>query len=214
MTDQQLAQIVWEYLRYERPLQKADVIIGLGSHDTRTAEWCAKLYEEGWAPLVVFCGDRGKLTAHIERSEADRYAEIAIRHGVPDGDIIRETTSRNTGENIVNTYHLLRERDITPKRTILVTKPYMLRRAYATCMKQWPADDVPEVICSALNKGLVEYGEGLEKLGDTIALMLGVLQRIREYPNYGFQIEQEIPDNVWTAYEELIRRGYDEHIIQ
>ena len=211
MTDIQLAQIIWEYVRCEHPLEKADVIIGLGSHDLQTAKWCAKLYNDGWAPSIVFCGGRGRLTEDLVGQEADRYAEVALKMGVPETAIMRDVSSTNTGENIVNAYRILHDREITPSKIILVTKPYMLRRAYATFMKQWPDSTKPQVICSAIDKNLEEYGEGIESLRDTIGIMVGDLQRIREYPKIGFQVEQHIPDEIWLAGKELIARGYDEH---
>lgn len=30
----------------------------------------------------------------------------------------------------------------------------------------------------------------------------------------GFQIPQEMPDEVWSAYEELVRLGYDKQLMQ
>jgi hypothetical protein len=44
--------------------------------------------------------------------------------------------------------------------------------------------------------------------------MVGDLQRIREYPARGFQIPQDIPDDVWDAYEQLVRAGYDRHLMK
>jgi len=44
--------------------------------------------------------------------------------------------------------------------------------------------------------------------------MVGDLQRIKVYPARGFQIEQEIPDHVWHAYEQLVHAGYDKYLIQ
>jgi len=46
-----------------------------------------------------------------------------------------------------------------------------------------------------------------------ISIMVGDLQRIREYPARGFQIPQNIPDDVWDAYNELVRAGYDRHLM-
>jgi hypothetical protein len=40
------------------------------------------------------------------------------------------------------------------------------------------------------------------------------LQRIRIYPEKGFQIPQEIPDHVWAAFEELVARGYTGHLVR
>jgi hypothetical protein len=48
---------------------------------------------------------------------------------------------------------------------------------------------------------------------DVVAIMVGDLQRIRCYPAKGFQIHQDIPDDVWRAYEELVKAGYDKYLI-
>ena len=44
--------------------------------------------------------------------------------------------------------------------------------------------------------------------------MVGDLQRIRIYPALGFQIPQEIPDDVWEAYERLVAAGYDSRLVR
>ena len=43
--------------------------------------------------------------------------------------------------------------------------------------------------------------------------MIGDLQRIRVYPERGYQIPQEIPDDVWAAFEALVAAGYDGHLV-
>jgi hypothetical protein len=43
--------------------------------------------------------------------------------------------------------------------------------------------------------------------------MVGDLQRIKIYPAKGFQVEQDIPGDVWEAYEKLLEMGFDECII-
>jgi len=40
------------------------------------------------------------------------------------------------------------------------------------------------------------------------------LQRIKAYPAKGFQIYQEIPADVWDAYEQLVSAGYDKHLMK
>jgi uncharacterized SAM-binding protein YcdF (DUF218 family) len=47
---------------------------------------------------------------------------------------------------------------------------------------------------------------------DIISIMVGDLQRIKIYPDKGFQIPQPIPDAVWAAYEALVKAGYDRHL--
>jgi hypothetical protein len=49
---------------------------------------------------------------------------------------------------------------------------------------------------------------------DVVSIMVGDLQRIRLYPQKGFQIAQDIPDDVWRAYESLVAAGYDKHLIK
>lgn len=212
-TDQQLAQIVWDYMRYEQQPEEADVIIGLGCHDIGVARHAAALYREGYAPWVVFCGATGRLTSGNISNEADWYAEEAISLGVPVANILRERRSTNTGENIVYAYGLLHEKNIPVGKAIVVHKPYMLRRDYATIMKQWPRQPRPKFIFSAEQATMTEYVEKLESFPEMVNIMIGDLQRIREYPKLGFQIEQDIPNDVWTAYEKLVRRGYTKHLL-
>jgi len=47
-----------------------------------------------------------------------------------------------------------------------------------------------------------------------VSIMVGDLQRIKIYPARGFQIEQEIPEPVWQAFELLVRAGYDKYLVQ
>jgi hypothetical protein len=46
-----------------------------------------------------------------------------------------------------------------------------------------------------------------------INAMVGDLQRIRLYPAKGFQIPQEIPEDVWAAFEKLVAWGFDKHLV-
>ena len=47
-----------------------------------------------------------------------------------------------------------------------------------------------------------------------INIMVGDLQRIKEYPAKGFQVYQEIPEQVWYAYEMLVQSGFNKHLIK
>jgi hypothetical protein len=46
-----------------------------------------------------------------------------------------------------------------------------------------------------------------------INVMLGDLQRIKYYPQYGYSIPQDIPQDVWKAFECLVALGFDEHLV-
>lgn len=47
-----------------------------------------------------------------------------------------------------------------------------------------------------------------------INVMVGDLQRIKEYPKLGYQIEQDIPEDVWKAWEGLIALGYTKYFLE
>ena len=188
----------------------------LCSHDTIVAERGARLFLERWAPLLIFSGGFGGITRQLwTEPEADRFAAIAIGMGVPERSILVENRSSNTGENVQFTRDLLFARGLDPASFILVQKPYMERRTYATFKKVWPGK--PIVVTSprlSLDEYLAGYAHQTLSADDAIAIMVGDLQRIREYPARGFQIPQPIPDDVWEAYLELVRAGYDRYLLK
>ena len=210
-----LAEKIWHYHQMKHQLEKADAILVLCSHDKKVAETGARLFLEGWAPLLIFAGGLGSITKDIwTQPEAGQFAEIAIGMGVPRDKILIENRSSNTGENIIFTKQLLAEKHIDPQRFILVQKPYMERRSFATFKKMWPEKEVivtsPRV---SFDEYLSEYANEKLSQDDVISIMVGDLQRIKLYALKGFQIHQEIPVDVWSAYEELVKAGYDQRLV-
>lgn len=207
----ELAQILWDYHHIDHTLEKSDCILALGSHDLRVAERAAALYLQGWAPLLVFSGGLGRLTQEIwSEAEADKFAAIALKKGVPREAILIENKSTNTGENILFTQKLFQEKNIDPQTFIVVQKPYMERRSYATFKKHWPDK---KLLVTSPQISLSYYPNEDISLEEVIHIMVGDLQRIRLYPEKGFQIFQEIPDDVWIAYERLVELGYNSHLV-
>ena len=206
---------VWDYLRLQHALVKADAILVLCSYDTNVAERAAELYLERWAPLLIFAGGRGAITRRLwDEAEAERFARIAVDLGVPREHILVENRSTNTGENVRFTRQLLADQGLDPQTFIVVQKPYMERRSYATFRRQWP--DKALVVTSpvvSMEEYLRAHVDHPVSPDEVISVMVGDLQRIRLYPAMGFQIEQEIPDEVWSAFQALVDAGYDEHLI-
>lgn len=133
--------------------------------------------------------------------------------GVPKDKILIENRSSNTGENILFTKQLLAEKEIDLQSFILVQKPYMERRSFATFRKLWPEKEVvvtsPQV---SFEDYLEHYASRELTKDDVISIMVGDLQRIKLYPAKGFQIYQDIPAEVWAAYEELVAAGYNQRL--
>ena len=211
-----LARTIWQYHQLNHQLSAADAILVLCSYDTSVAARGAQLFLEGWAPLLIYSGGLGSITSRLwTEPEADRFARIAIGMGVPAGKILIENTSTNTGENVRFTRRLLGERGIDPGSFILVQKPYMERRSYATFAKVWPGK--PAIVTSpqaSFEDYLAHHSNDALSRDEIISIMVGDLQRIRLYPAKGFQIEQEIPGEVWDAFEELVDAGFDTHLVR
>lgn len=209
-----LARKIWDYMHMGHMLKKADLIMVLGSIDTRVADRGAELFLAGWAPRMLFSGTgfghkekQDLLATEWVEAEADVFAKIAMKKGVPAESILIENKSRNTGENVQFCRKLLQEKGITPRTIIVVQKPYMERRTYATFKAFWPE---PDIVVTSQEISFDEYMIPREL---NINIMVGDLQRIREYPRLGFQIPQEIPADVWDAYEKLVAAGYNKHLI-
>lgn len=211
-TDEQLAETLWNYNKLGMHLERADVIIVLCSHDIQVADRGAQLFHKGWAPFIVMSGGQGELTARLfDRPEADLFAERAVSLGVPGNKIWIENRSTNTGENVAFTRSLLAERDQAVSKAIAVQKPYMERRTYATFKMVWPE---PELIVTSPQTSFHEYKSAKVSREEMIHIIVGDTQRIKLYPEMGYQIPQEIPDEVWQAYEELVKRGYSKRLIK
>jgi uncharacterized SAM-binding protein YcdF (DUF218 family) len=211
-----LAKRVWEYHRMHHELEASDAILVLCSHDKSVAERGAQLLLDGWAPLLIFSGGLGAITKGLwSEPEADQFARIALQLGVPAEKILVENRSTNTGENVLFTKDLLREKGVDPQRFILVQKPYMERRSYATFRQFWPEKHAivtsPQV---TFEEYLNKYSNESLSKDDVIGIMVGDLQRIRIYPSKGFQIPQEIPAEVWSAFEQLVAAGYDKYLVR
>lgn len=139
-------------------------------------------------------------------SSESRVAECASR-------ILLEDKSTNTGDNIRFTEQLLGNKGIKLKSLIVVTKPYMERRAYATFKKQW-SDAHTELIVTSPKLTYDDMFIDEKSKEQFINIMVGDLQRIKVFPSLGFQIEQDIPQNVWHSFSALVELGYEKYLIK
>ena len=207
-----LAQQLWDYHHMNHHLEKSDCILALGSHDLRVAERAAEIFLQEWAPLIVMSGGLGNFTqSKWTIAEADQFAAIAVKKGVPPEVILIENQSTNTGENILFTQKLLEQKGLDLKSFILVQKPYMERRSYATFKKHWPGK---KLIVTSPQISFDQYSINEDFLEQEINIMTGDLQRIKLYPAKGFQIYQEIPEKIWDVYERLIDLGFNKHLVK
>lgn len=125
---------IWIYSEIETN-EKTDAAIVLGA-----AAWgiepspvlrerinqAIRLYEEGYVDKIIFTG--GKISEEdFTESEVSRL--YAIKQGVKEEDILIETLSHTTEENLENAYELVVEHQF--ERVTIVTDPLHMRRAMA-----------------------------------------------------------------------------------
>ncbi|KAL1860676.1 hypothetical protein Daus18300_009019 [Diaporthe australafricana] len=221
------AELVYNYHRTRMPLPiSADAVFCLCSLDVRVAHRAAQLHLDGYGRYLIFSGGSGKLTEdRFNKPEAEVFADIARAKGVLEDAIIVESRSTNTGENVRFTHDLLRQRGLLEgeeriRSFVLVQKPYMERRTYATFMKQWPGINDADVEDRDKFKFSVTspqfdfelYPDEGNPRDLVVNIMVGDLIRIRDYPAKGYQIEQTIPEDVWEAGHRLIAAGYNGHL--
>lgn len=192
-------QVLWDYLKLNQPIEKSDLILVGGSHDLRVANRAAEIYLSSYAPLILFSGGLGTVTIDLwTEPEAIMFSKIAIEKGVPKENILIEDKAKHTGENVTLSYRLLKEKGIKPKSVILVSKPYSERRFYATFKKQWFDKDTLVYVTSP-NLSMEEYLNTSLNKNRVVNQMVKEIDKIIENPKLGFQIEQEMPNEVLAS---------------
>ena len=96
---------------------------------------------------------------------------------------------------------------------MIVTKPYMERRALATFEAQWPDQHASMMVVSQ-GGSLGQYCNKEQPFDVVVNIMVGDMQRIIEYPKHGLQSFQMVPETVLRSYENLIKSGYTEHLLK
>lgn len=218
------AKTVYEYAHMHHSLERADGkqwdgVLCLCSSDLRVAQHAAQLHRKlgGW---LCFSGGKGtgphsgaNLLGWAD-AEAIVFAREAARIGIPEETILIEPEATNTGENVSFSRALLSARGLSCKRVVIVQKPFMERRSWATLKRVWPTAD------AIISSPKLSFDECLNGCGVPaevlVAIMVGDLQRVRLYalPPRNFQIAQPIPREVWAAYETLVARGFTMNVIK
>ena len=207
-------QILWDYLGMHQTPEKADVIVGFGNFNDNIARRAAELYLQGYAPKILFSGGLGRNTKNLlPEPEADRFARVAMECGVPEADILREDKSTNTKENILFTREMLEKLGLKHDRILGVHQPFMERRICAAMGVYWPEQcfrvtspqvTIPEYLREAERQGMTQEG--------SISVIVGDFQRMDLYARLGYQLPQEIPEQAWEAFRQLVDMGYDKQL--
>ena len=199
---------------HDKP-ESAECMIVLGSRDDRVALLATELLTKHTYEHVLITGGVAHTQDMLhamwgEVAEAEHFASVMRQNGYQ-GELLLEKEARNTGENAAFSHKLLESKGIRPRSLLLVTKPYMERRAKATFEKQWPDQGVTLHVTSQATS-FNDYISHEQPADTVINIMVGDLWRVIEYPRLGHQSYQAVPGDVGTALKILIGAGYDKHL--
>ena len=163
--------------------------------------------------MLVFSGGNSPTTADA----GSRAARPSTTQSTPSPSafprdaIIIEPRAANTGQNIDYSRQALADAGIPVTSVMLISKPYMQRRAYATIRKAWPE---AEPVCASED---ISFDEYLKSIGDdklVIDMLVGDLQRSSPTPHAGSPSPRTSPTTFHCAYQRLIAAGYDSRLMK
>jgi uncharacterized SAM-binding protein YcdF (DUF218 family) len=173
------------------PLEKlpnADAIFVFGHIDPRVAEQAARVYGLGKAPKIIVSG-KGRKEIPGHKNEAQFYANILKRAGVPESALILEEEAMNSLENVILGMDACHKKGFYPKSLILVAMPPLLRRSRAVFKKHFPEI----AVCgSAFDMSFSEYQTFIKRL-------IEEFDRFVPYAEKGDIQAIEIPEQVAAA---------------
>ena len=201
-----LAKALWDYHCLAEPIEKSDLIVGLGSYDLRVADHCVALHEMAIADIICFTGAFGNWTKDLYKStEAEAFAKRAQERGVDSQRILLETKAQNIGQNV----SLTRQLCPRAKQVVWVTKPQTQRRLRATIDAVGPG---AVSYVTAPQHGIEDQPTQNHTMRDLICELVGDTWRVEAYPEKGFMVRQSIPSAVQEAFHSLVVEGFIDHL--
>lgn len=202
------AEFILEYLALRssaQPVQN-DAIVGFGHFDLRIARRCGQLWRAGAAPRILFTGGFGAGSGHLDRPEAEAFAQELRTHfpEIPDDAVLIESRSTHTGENV----RFLSTRAAAahwPLRTVaLVASPYRQRRVSLTWRRHMPGSAHFNCPPPTTLEHEIELFRAQGQ--DFVDLLPAEIDRLTDYAARGWIAAEPIPLAVAEAAERLRRR--------
>ncbi|MCI1590622.1 YdcF family protein [Heyndrickxia oleronia] len=189
LTDKQMADLLYNHVHDD--MEKGDCILVFGSRLATKSRLpkAIQLYREGRAKKILFSG--GTIWGVGNDSEAILLKKKALELGIPETDILVETESQNTKENIIASLLILdRYFELHKiKRLLIVTSNYHMKRAYLT-LKTYMPSWIEYSLCKAENQYTQEDNwflteEGRKRVKEES-------KKIIKYVKWGAIIDDEI----------------------
>lgn len=199
---------LWNYMASFDNAQPCDAIVVCCSYDIRVCDYACQLIKEGYSDVLVFSGDVGNWTRQLwSTPEAEIFCRRALELGISPDQIILEAKATNLGDNISFSKPLLPD----AKTVTFVSKPNVLLRVHLTVAAQWP-EITHHVACPKMTFP--------EDVSNTIGIwgavneMVGDIERVQKYPELGYQIPHNLPEDIMNSWQYLLDQGFDWHLIR
>jgi uncharacterized SAM-binding protein YcdF (DUF218 family) len=137
-----IIQEITDFVFVEDKIEKSDIIFVPGGSHPELGEYAARLWKEGYAPLVMPSGGvsikTGKFNGVKAKQEIyNKYyltdceflTDVLTINGVPKNAIIGENQSSFTKDNAYFSSKVLNQKDIIIKKAIICCKNFHARRA-------------------------------------------------------------------------------------
>lgn len=187
---QESYDVLFDYLAVTDDLAPSDAIVCFGSRDPLVPVRAARLYHDGFAPIVVTTGG---VALHAGRSEADVFADELISRDVPADRVLVERDSSHTGDNVSLALALLRVHGAQVASVVAVAWPFAARRCRATFARHAPTLTVRSA------PSFDRPGVRTPLTATTARWALEQLDRLRRYAAAGEIAEVIVPAAVTAA---------------
>lgn len=185
----ELLEPLWSYLLVSDAPVGSDVVFAFGCGDLRVPQRAANLHLDRWAPHVLVSGGVGRRAGELfGASEAVVFARHLRWLGVPSTAILTEDRASNTGENVTLGMRALARAGVRVGRTLLVAKPFVMRRCAATFRRRHP---LVETVCCPPPGPMLDFVEGTRPA--FAARLVAELDRLDRYPQLGYIASQPLP---------------------
>ncbi len=202
---------LWSFLKLDQHVYKSDLILVLGNSDIRTMDRAVELYKANLGKNIIITGGLGRISSNLfNKPESIVFRNLALKGGVDKSDILVESDSTNTFDNFRFTKKLIEEKNLNVNSIILVTKPYMEKRAYLMAKTLL---DVDNLAVTSPNLNYKNYPNEVFSKEFVINMLVGEVQRLILYSSRK-EIEQtDIPTEVLKSYKFLLMQGFDKQLI-
>ena len=206
---------IWNYMKLDMKIEKSDLILGCGCANLNIPIKCAELLKNNYADNILFSGGLGKITVDsFDKTEAEKYREIAIEQGIDKNKIFIENKSTNTGDNFRFSLKVIEKYNIKSDKIIIVHNNLSQRRTLSAAkaiMKN------KKLVITSPNRTFSQFIERLnneteEQEKNIISVIVGDIQRIIIFPQLGWQLENDVPEQIVEDYYKLKNMGYTKYI--